>query len=57
MDLPPLLPYLSIRTDKTELFEDGGVVDNLPMRFGTEIEECNLLFRAAFERFVCPEGR
>ena len=44
MDLPPLLPYLSIRTDKTELFEDGGVVDNLPMRFGTEIEECNLLF-------------
>jgi predicted acylesterase/phospholipase RssA len=44
MDLPPLFPYMRIRTDREEWFEDGGVVDNLPMRFGTEIEECNLLF-------------
>jgi NTE family protein len=44
MDLPPLFPYMHIRTDRGEWFEDGGVVDNLPMRFGTEIEECNLLF-------------
>ena len=44
MDLPPLLPYMNIRTARNEFFEDGGVVDNLPMRFGTEIEQCNLLF-------------
>ena len=44
MDLPPLFPYMNIRTERNELFEDGGVVDNLPMRFGTEIEQCNLLF-------------
>ena len=44
MDLPPLLPYMNIRTERNEFFEDGGVVDNLPMRFGTEIEQCNLLF-------------
>ena len=44
MDLPPLFPYMHIRTDRGEWFEDGGVVDNLPMRFGTEIEGCNLLF-------------
>ena len=44
MDLPPLFPYMNIRTGRNEFFEDGGVVDNLPMRFGTEIEQCNLLF-------------
>ncbi len=44
MDLPPLFPYMHIRTKREEWFEDGGVVDNLPMRFGTEIEACNLLF-------------
>lgn len=53
MDLPPLFPYMRIRTDRDEWFEDGGVVDNLPLRFGTEIEECNLLFvlplNASFE--------
>lgn len=53
MDLPPLFPYMRIRTDMDEWFEDGGVVDNLPIRFGTEIEECNLLFvlplNASFE--------
>ncbi|MFQ5770198.1 MAG: patatin-like phospholipase family protein, partial [bacterium] len=41
MDLPPLFPYMFI--DK-EWFEDGGVVDNLPLRFATGIEQCNLLF-------------
>jgi hypothetical protein len=44
MDLPPLFPYMRIKTDMNEWFEDGGVVDNLPLRFGSEIENCNLLF-------------
>ena len=44
MDLPPLFPYMNIRTTRNKFFEDGGVVDNLPMRFGVEIERCNLLF-------------
>jgi len=50
MDLPPLFPYMSI---DCETFEDGGVVDNLPVVFGTAIEECDLLFvfmlNASFE--------
>lgn len=41
MDLPPLFKYMNIGD---ETFEDGGVVDNLPIRFGTEIENCDLLF-------------
>ncbi len=41
MDLPPLFKYTSIGD---EYFEDGGVVDNLPIRFGTELENCDLLF-------------
>ena len=41
MDLPPLFPYQKIGY---EYFEDGGVVDNLPIRFGTLVEECDLLF-------------
>jgi len=41
MDLPPLFPYAQ-RGD--QYYEDGGVVDNLPIRFGTEIENCDLLF-------------
>lgn len=44
MDIPPLFPYMLIKTDMNEWFEDGGVVDNLPVRFGAEMEECNLLF-------------
>jgi predicted acylesterase/phospholipase RssA len=44
MDIPPLFPYMRIKTDMNEWFEDGGVVDNLPVRFGAEMEECNLLF-------------
>jgi predicted acylesterase/phospholipase RssA len=41
MDLPPLFPYQVING---KYYEDGGVVDNLPVRFGTAIEECDLLF-------------
>lgn len=44
MDLPPLFPYMQIKVDRTEWFEDGGVIDNVPIRFGTEIEGCDLLF-------------
>jgi predicted acylesterase/phospholipase RssA len=44
MDLPPLFPYASIRTDMAEDFEDGGVIDNLPVLFGTQVESCDLLF-------------
>ena len=53
MDIPPLFPYTAIDDD---FFEDGGVIDNLPIRFGTEVEECDLLFilplNASFERKV-----
>jgi predicted acylesterase/phospholipase RssA len=53
MDLPPLFQYTAINDG---YFEDGGVVDNLPIRFGTEIEKCDLLFilplNASFERAV-----
>jgi len=41
MDLPPLFRYTE---RQNQYFEDGGVVDNLPIRFGTEIENCDLLF-------------
>lgn len=41
MDLPPMFPYMEI---DQKYFEDGGVVDNLPLRFGAGIEKCNLLF-------------
>lgn len=41
MDLPPLFEYWPFG-DK--YFEDGGVVDNLPIRFGAELEKCDLLF-------------
>ena len=53
MDIPPLFPYTAIDSD---FFEDGGVIDNLPIRFGTEFEKCDLLFilplNASFERKV-----
>jgi hypothetical protein len=53
MDIPPLFPYTPINED---FFEDGGVIDNLPIRFGTEVEECDLLFilplNASFEKKV-----
>lgn len=44
MDLPPLFPYQVIVGHKPEWFEDGGVVDNLPVWFGTQLERCDLLF-------------
>jgi predicted acylesterase/phospholipase RssA len=44
MDLPPLFPYVNIKVHREEWFEDGGVVENLPVRFGTELEGCDLLF-------------
>jgi predicted acylesterase/phospholipase RssA len=41
MDLPPLFENVRIGD---ETFEDGGVVDNVPIYFGTGIEKCDLLF-------------
>jgi predicted acylesterase/phospholipase RssA len=41
MDLPPLFEYTKIGDSH---YEDGGVVDNLPIRFGTDVERCDLLF-------------
>ena len=41
MDLPPLFSYMTI---EDRYYEDGGVIDNLPVRFGTEFENCDLLF-------------
>jgi NTE family protein len=40
MDIPPLFPYMNYND---ELFEDGGVVDNLPLSFAS-IEGCDLVF-------------
>src|SRR2546425_1582702 len=47
MDLPPLFPYATRpdwATQQPHYFEDGGVVDNLPISLGTQFEECDLLF-------------
>jgi hypothetical protein len=41
MNLPPVFPYLKIGDG---LFEDGGVIENIPFRFGAPIEDCDLLF-------------
>lgn len=41
MDLPPLFPY--VRRDH-ELFEDGGVIDNLPITFAAMEKEVDLIF-------------
>lgn len=41
MSLPPFFPYQTI---DNKVFEDGGVVENLPVAFGTAVEECDLLF-------------
>jgi predicted acylesterase/phospholipase RssA len=53
MDLPPLFQYTRIGD---QFFEDGGVIDNLPIQFGTECEQCDLLFilplNATFSRDV-----
>ncbi|MGH7382271.1 MAG: patatin-like phospholipase family protein [Candidatus Methylomirabilales bacterium] len=44
MDLPPLFPYMKIKVEMEEWFEDGGVVENIPVWFGVQIEQCDLLF-------------
>src|SRR5262245_7736713 len=53
MDLPPLFPYMYREQDPGHYYEDGGVVDNLPVWFATNIEQCDLLFmlplNASFE--------
>jgi len=41
MNLPPLFPYSKIGKS---VFEDGGVIENIPFRFGAPIEDCDLLF-------------
>jgi NTE family protein len=40
MDLPPLFPYMEI---DHSYYEDGGVIDNLPVIFAA-IESCDLIF-------------
>lgn len=40
MDLPPLFPYTR-KADK--VFEDGGVIDNVPLAFAA-VEGCDLIF-------------
>ena len=42
MDIPPLLAR--IRGIHGQRYEDGGVIDNLPIRYATWFEGCNLLF-------------
>ena len=53
MDLPPLFPYMYREQDPGHYYEDGGVVDNLPVWFATNVEQCDLLFmlplNASFE--------
>ena len=54
MDLPPLFPYWRWEGGKgIEYLEDGGVIDNLPLYFGTGVEHCDFLFvlplNASFE--------
>jgi predicted acylesterase/phospholipase RssA len=53
MDLPPLFQYTKIGDG---FYEDGGVIDNLPIQFGTESEHCDLLLilplNATFAREV-----
>ena len=53
MDLPPLFPYMYREHDPGHYYEDGGVVDNLPVWFATSVEQCDLMFmlplNASFE--------
>ncbi len=46
MDIPPVFPYVGMKDEagRPEWFEDGGVIENLPLFFGTAIEQCDLLF-------------
>lgn len=41
MDIPPVFPRVH---EDGDAYEDGGVVDNLPIRYTTRLEGCNLLF-------------
>jgi predicted acylesterase/phospholipase RssA len=60
MGLPLAFEYTKVPKQDDEnaydYFEDGGVIDNLPIRFGTEVEACDLLFvlslNASFERSI-----
>lgn len=58
MSLPLVFePILKKDEDgKDQYYEDGGVIDNLPAWFGTELEQCDLLFvltlNANFEKQV-----
>jgi NTE family protein len=40
MDLPPLFPYIEMADEE---YEDGGVIDNLPVMFAA-MEACDLIF-------------
>jgi hypothetical protein len=44
MDLPPLFPFASVGPNADTPYEDGGVIANLPVWFGTHLEQCDLLF-------------
>ena len=54
MDIPPA--FKRMRSSEGDQLEDGGVIDNLPIRFATRFEGCNLLFvfplNATFETEV-----
>jgi len=60
MDLPLAFEYVKMPkrdvAGEYDYFEDGGVIDNLPIRFGTEVETCDLLFvlplNAGFEKSI-----
>jgi NTE family protein len=40
MDLPPLFPYMK---NDDRVYEDGGVIDNLPITFAA-LQQCDLIF-------------
>lgn len=45
MAIPPLFPYSRLSDQKgSEWCEDGGVIDNLPIRLATAFDDCDLLF-------------
>jgi predicted acylesterase/phospholipase RssA len=59
MDIPPVFPFARMQDPvygTTEWYQDGGVIENLPVLFGTQIEQCDLLFvlplNATFEAAV-----
>jgi predicted acylesterase/phospholipase RssA len=42
MDLPPLFPYVEDE-ERDKLYEDGGIIDNLPLSFAA-VEQCDVIF-------------